>query len=1353
MINGMFHRPARSYPDPLPQEEVVIAGPPPLQLQQQSGAWLQYLLPAISSLGSVLFFIAEPSALHNPITLIAIGSIVVTSVLVGVLTRVIQSRSAKKMLKVQHNKYRAYLDDRKKMLEMTVQQQRATAERLHPPLEQLQARVRLQEYLWERRLNDNDFLTVRAGTGTVPLCCPLRLDLGSNIYVDYNADVLNEARSLEATYAQVSMMPVVISLRSFGALSICGRSVQTRTLLRSILCHTVVHHAPEDVRILSYFPIEATAEWSWLKWLPHTRRLRRIKKEKSDAPEILNMLANSVEDFRLMLESQVLPELERRRKLGNDWHDNRAIEMTRPHFIVIIDGFTPQNPVAQIPIIEELLHASSPGVSVICLINQRLQEPSILQARIEIAALGSFTIEETIPGGRRVQDVQIDPADIATCEKLARTMSPLKLNEKGTQSDLSQDIRLLDLLDVHFADQISIRATWQARSLPDILHVPIGINANGEPLVIDLKEAAHGGMGPHGLVVGATGSGKSELLRTMVTSLAITHSPELLNFVLVDFKGGASFADLAALPHVAGMITNLSDDLSLVDRFYAALSGEQERRQRMLREGGNLDNIRQYQAKYQLTPGMEPLPYLLIIVDEFAELLASRPEFLDLFIGIGRIGRSIGMHLLFATQRLEEGRLKGLAGHLRYRICLRTFSAAESSTMLDTPDAFYLPSFPGVGYFKVDTSIYEMFKTALITNPYISSSTDYADTTPLMREYTATGRLIELDTNIFDAPTVVVSRESSNEQPTDMDVIISSLVAQTQAARYSPTHQVWLPPLPAALKLGSVLHLNDLHAWSDKFWRTRVSGNELRVPVGLLDIPLQQAQAAMELDFSGTGGHLALVGAPQSGKSTFLRTLVTSFLLTHSPQEVQLYCIDLGGGLLRVFEDAPHVGAVCGKSERDKVRRVVRQMRKVIEEREFLFRNHGIDSMTTFRARRRAGELADVPFGDVFLIIDNFAQFFQEFDQLEPEITEIVAGGLTYGVHLIIATNRWAEIRTKLRDNIGTRLELRLNDPLDSEFGKAVASTIPVGIPGRGINKSKLQFQTALPIIDSSEQYNLSVQEALEALVRQIRLSWKGNPAPPIRMLPALVRWEDLPAPAKNQPPGVPVGLEEFRLDPLYIDLIGGGPHFIVLGDMEAGKTTLLRTWMRGIEQRYDPQEASFAIIDFRKMLLDFTESKHLLTYAYNAPTLTACVGNFKADMEKRVQANADVPLGKLRSPQRWSGRHYFLFVDDYESLTTASSSPLNPLGEYLLAGRDIGFHLVLTRRVGGVGRASFEPIFQRLREMGTSAIILSGDPQEGKILYGQAAGVLPPGRGYFVQQKFPSTLIQVALSEPELAS
>ena len=763
-----------------------------------------------------------------------------------------------------------------------------------------------------------------------------------------------------------------------------------------------------------------------------------------------------------MLAQQIKPEVDRRRRLLEEAGNNAQAEQMQssrvvlPHLVIVLDGFSPTASLEALPELEGLLNESPLlGITTICLVDEIKQEPAQVQARILLARTGGLDFQELRYGGRRLEGLIPDALDIEHCERIARNIAPITLAEAGAQQDISADVRLLDLLELPAADTLDPMLAWQPQERADMLRVPLGQRADGRLIYLDLKEAADRGMGPHGLIVGATGSGKSELLRTLVTALAIKHDPQTLNFVLVDFKGGASFADFEALPHVAGIITNLQTDISLVDRVYSSLLGEQQRRQNMLHDAGNLDNIKQYQAMWQAHPEMEAMPHLVIIVDEFAELIAARPDFLDLFVTMGRVGRSLGLYLLFATQRLDEGRIKGLESHLRYRICLRTFSAMESKTVLGKNDAYYLPSMPGVGYFKVDADIYEFFKTALISVPYVP----WQEQTSLESKV----RLFAADGKLLHYQPAGIGEAEPSDLLTEMDVVIKRLAIAGQqlaeARRQAPVHQVWLPPLEKVLPLGEVLQQYQRTDLDGSRWEAVPPFGELRIPTGLVDMPQQQAQEALWLDFSGIGGHLALVGAPQSGKSTFLRSVITAFMVTHSPRDIQIYCIDMGGGLLRIFERAPHVGAVCSKAERDKVRRVVRQMRKIIEEREFLFRERGIDSMATFREMRQQGQLAEVPFGDVFLIIDNFAQFFQEFDQLEPELLEIVASGLTYGVHLIVATNRWAEIRSKIRDNIGTRLELRLNDVLESDLGKAVG----IGHSWRCAGSWSKPGQTPLP--------------------------------------------------------------------------------------------------------------------------------------------------------------------------------------------------------------------------------------------------------------------------------------------------
>ncbi|MGH2479739.1 MAG: type VII secretion protein EccCb, partial [Ktedonobacteraceae bacterium] len=517
-----------------------------------------------------------------------------------------------------------------------------------------------------------------------------------------------------------------------------------------------------------------------------------------------------------------------------------------------------------------------------------------------------------------------------------------------------------------------------------------------------------------------------------------------------------------------------------------------------------------------------------IIVDEFAQLIATYEDFLALFVKFGQVGRSLGMHMMLATQRIDEGRIRSLEGHLRYRIGLRTFKPDESTAVIGRPDAYYLPPAPGAGYFKVDEDIYSGFKTALISTPYVPPEKKQVNPLDLICDFTSTGHLVPFQ--VPAAPDTTASDQG--EAFTEMNMVVGRIANVPQPSGGWRVHAVWQPPLGEKIALGLVLRKCGLGMLDGSQWLPQLPLSPLSVPIGILDRPAEQKQEPLILDFSGVGGHLAIAGAPQSGKSTLLRTLLASLIVTHTPREVQIYGIDFGGGLLRVFEDAPHVGAVCNRAARDKMRRVLRRLKQILVEREALFVAREIDSMADYRQQRQQGHMNEQEFGDVFLVVDNFGQMQTDLEANDSDIItdigHLIANGLTYGVHVVLATNLWMEIRPRQRANMGSRLELRLNDPSDSEIDRKLAVTLPAGASGRGLHPSKLVFQTALPIVKGmQEESDLSVQQALEELVARVGRSWSGPVAPPIRTLPTEVVWSDLPLPSPDEQPGVPVGLEE----------------------------------------------------------------------------------------------------------------------------------------------------------------------------------------------------------------------------------
>ena len=781
------------------------------------------------------------------------------------------------------------------------------------------------------------------------------------------------------------------------------------------------------------------------------------------------------------------------------------------------------------------------------------------------------------------------------------------------------------------------------------------------------------------------------------------------------------------------MLTNLEDDLALVDRFSDALRGEMQRRQQLLRSAGNLASVRDHEAARRAGADLAPLPSLFVVVDEFSELLSAKPDFAEDFVALGRLGRSLGMHLLLASQRLEEGRIRGLDSHLSYRIGLRTFSASDSRAVLGVPDAYELPREPGAAYLKVDTTVFQRFQATYVSAPYDAG----ARAAPVVAD---ADRLLPWTANNLGLPPVGTTPATfggSSGLPSTLEVVVDRL--RSAAPR---THQVWTPPLGDPPTLDALLPPLEI----DPHRGLQVAGTrrgDLRAPVGVVDRPRQQRRDPLVVDLSGAGGHLAVVGGPQSGKTTALRTLITSLALRHTPAELAVHAVDLGGGLSGLAE-LPHVGTVATRSEPDVVRRLVAQVAASLVEREQLLRTLGLDGAQGLRAAAADGRLPDGVSGDLLLVVDGWGSFRAEFEDLEPTVQAIAARGLALGVHLAVAANRWFDIRPQVKDALGSRLELRIIDKGESELSRKEAGNVPARRPGRGLVEDGAHAQVALPRVDGQPTAD-GLAAATAELVGRVRAAWPRRPVPPVRMLPLALPATALPDAEQDTVRGTPVGIGERDTRPVRVDLTGPDPHLLVLGDGGAGKTTFLRVLLDGLVARHTPDEVRVVLVDYRRTLLGAVPDSHLLTYVSSGPACEQVITDLAGSMHRRLPG-VDVTEEQLRERSWWAGPEVYLVVDDHDLVVTARSNPLSPLVDVLAQARDIGFHLVLTRRVGGASRAFFEPVLQRLRDLSTPGLLLSGDPAEGPLLGPHKAVEQPAGRGLLVSRGSPPQLVQVAL-------
>lgn len=868
----------------------------------------------------------------------------------------------------------------------------------------------------------------------------------------------------------------------------------------------------------------------------------------------------------------------------------------------------------------------------------------------------------------------MSPTDALAC---ARRLSAYRSADEGERA---RD--WLDWMGLAGIGNLELDMLWRRRSHRR-LRVPLGASATGELIELDIREAAEGGMGPHGLCIGATGSGKSELLRTVALGMIAGHSPDLLNLILVDFKGGATFLGLDRVRHVAAVITNLADEAPFVERMQDALLGEVNRRQRMLRDAGNLAGIAEYQRRRDEGAALPALPVLFVIVDEFSELLSQHPDFLDVFVAIGRLGRSLGIHLLLASQRLDEGRLRGLETHLSYRICLKTLSAGESRAVLGVPDAYHLPGAPGGAYLKVGSGEAVRFQSVSISAQYASTA---AAVVPLAGPVPFTAAPLGAG-----AP----AEHRAAAGPSLLDTVLDAL-----AGHGAPAHPVWLPPLDRSPGLGAVL--------------AEAGGTDLMVPIGLADNVFEHRRAAMVIDLSGAAGHVAVVGAPQAGKTTALRTLVLALAAAHDPRRIQLYCLDFGGGGLSTLAGLPHVGAVAGRRDPDLVARLIAEIAALSRRRAERFAVLGVDSIAEYRRRRADGDPAtlDDPFGDVFLVIDGWAVLRQDFDGLEATVTAMAAEGLSVGVHVVLSANRWADLRPALRDQIGTRIELRLGDPLDSEIDRARARNVPSGRPGRGLTGQGLPLTIALPRFDDADP------------VARIAARHGGSRAPEIRVLPSRVDHRTLAAPER----GLLLGIDEARFEPVGVDF-GAQPHLLILGDTGAGKTATLRTLCHEIVRVAAERPARLIVVDPRRTLPDLVGAEYV-----DGP---AQLGSVVDDLL--------TSLGARMAGRRGDEPDVYLVVDDYDLVSTANPNPLQALQGLVPHARDIGLRLVVARRSAGAARALYEPVLAAIRECDAMGLQMSVGTDEGPLLGTMRPRPLPPGRATLVSRGAGEVLVQVA--------
>ena len=1299
MTVRLVHRPTRITRPIQPEESENITPPPQLAEGSIGGVPVQALLPVVGALSSVVMIVVYRGS-SNPLFLVVGAVLLIVALIGGLAVTVSQRGNASRQRRTQRERYLDFLERLRARMRDRARSVRAVAVVLDPEPSSLLELVHDPARLWERRRHDTDFLRVRIGEGELRWF-PLNVPEDPNPVQPFDPIMVLEAGAVSQHLSTVPGMPIAVNLDRAGSVAIIGERVGTLQVARSMMLQLAALHSPDDVHIAAAFPTVAADDWRGVDLLPHC-----IDDGLYDGPVAARRVAQSAAALIGVLggelgdRAQVAATAKRSVGMAATTDGSRLVVFLDDHGQVA----------STIPVPDADLSLVDLRVTMVHLLSDRLDEPSDVTLRITVSGGEAVVTDARIEddGQVRVQNLAIDRTGVELFDAVARTLTPLRLSlSRQDEVQSAEAIEITELLGIDDITTLTPATAWTQRSARDFLRVPIGLDDYGAPVLLDLKESAQLGMGPHGICIGATGSGKSELLRTLILGLALSHSPEDLSMVLVDYKGGAAFASFEGLPHVAGIIDNLADDAQLTERARASIQGEVVRRQELLKNANSSASISHYRELRRERPDLPPMPHLFVVIDEFGELLTAEPEFVDLLLTIGRIGRSIGVHLLLSSQRIEAGRLRGLDTYLSYRIGLRTFSEAESSIVLDKPDAYHLPAIPGFGYLKVDTSIYRRFRAGYVSGPVHSND---IGVTP-----SSETRLEPLLLPLFNS---LAGESDDGEQQLSRPSVGRALIDEAVDRLLlggRPVDPVWLPPLPARIALSRVLDDD------------AVGG--LQVPMGLIDNPAKQKQDTWRLDLTRSGGHIAVIGAPQTGRSTFLRTLAASMALTHTPRQVSIYGMDLTGGGLARIEDFPHVGGVATRSSKDRLLRLLEELTAMLSTREQVFRTHSIDSLPLLRRLHSEGLIPELIAPDVVLLVDGMAQLRSDFAELEEPLLDLLQRGASYGIHVVLALTRWNDLRMAQQPLIGTRIELRLNDPADSIIGRKFAKTIRSDQPGRALTDDTLFAQIAFPVLDDTEDDEIGA--SLTALAQRSASSWQGPSAAPIRLLPADFSPNELPD-SLEEPDNIPFGLRQDTMRTAVLDP-ARDLHLLVFGDSGSGKTSLVRGIIRGFIDRSTPDELVVALMDLRGDLLSEVPDAYL-------------GGHAATSIEARTLATAVAEeLAKRQSGDRKAGPRIVVVVDDYDIVASGGTDPLRPLLPYLPSARDLRLTVLLTRPVAGAARALYDTVLQTLRDTGGSAFVMSGERSEGQLFPRVFAEQMTAGRGRFVRRGEPSRIVQVA--------
>jgi len=1250
----------------LPDEKVQLSFPTQDSQGSNRSLWLIILPPLVMLIvmGLVAFLI--PRGIFIIVSLVMFMTTLVTSTVQYFKDRGNQKKSKERRKRIYSN----YLHSKRQELQQLADKQKDVLEFHFPAFERMKyLTTQLSDRLWERTMESPDFLQFRLGTGTVQASYTISSSASdmSNREMD---ELLEESQKLERAYKNLSNLPITANL-SEGAIGLIGKDRVLKNELHQLVGQLAFFHSYHDLRFVFIFDEQEYKEWEWMKWLPHFQLAGSHAKGFIYNERTRDQLLSS------------LYEMVRERDLEEEKEKIRF----SPHYVFIV---TNQQLISDHVILEYLEgNHQHLGISVIFAAEAKESLSDNIHTLIRYIndEQGDILIQQKkavkIP-------FALDDHNRSDNEMYARLLRTLD-HQTGMTNSIPDSVSFLEMMNVKSVDQLPIEQNWLTRESAKSLGVPVGLKGKAETVDLNLHEKAHG---PHGLLAGTTGSGKSEFLQTYILSLAVHFHPHEVAFLLIDYKGGGMAQPFKNMPHLLGTITNIEGSKNFSMRALASIKSELKRRQRLF-DQHSVTHINDYTRLYKSGKAELPLPHLFLISDEFAELKAEEPDFIKELVSAARIGRSLGVHLILATQKPGGVIDNQIWSNARFRVALKVQNTEDSREILKNGDAASITQ-TGRGYLQVgNNEIYELFQSAWSGAPYHEEeSLDIEDEIAIVT-----------DLGLIPLSEVTVQDHKQREVLSEIAVIVSKINELQGKLELKKLQSPWLPPLPARLY--------------------PVKQNEPKDKASIMFTRIDEPEKQSQSDYAYNvleDGNIGIFGSAGYGKTSTMQTLVLGMAKVLTPKEVHFYLMDFGNGGLLPLRQLPHTADYFLLDQERKIEKFMNILKDEVASRKKLFQKKEVSSIKMYNA------LSEEQLPLLYLVVDNFDLVKEEMLDLEQQLNTFARDGQSLGIYLMLTATRINSVRQSLMNNLQTKIVHYLMDQTEAYTMLGRLPFAPESIPGRAIVKKDEAFfsHVYLPVEgkDDFEQ-----MENVKKLVQYLKDEYIHVEKPaPVPMLPTELTMANFAAYTKGKEGLLPIGLHEETVKPVYVNLTRS-KHCLVLGQAQKGKTNTLKAF---IHTALEQQLEHVAIFDSIDRGLSVYIGDDRLVYLEGKDHVASWIEAIeKAMVDREANYQRLIQQGKpLKANQP-----VLLIVDGYANFLTKLDNPLqDKLVRLMKNYSHLGFNIIVSGSNNELTKG-YDPLTLEIKQIRQAVVLMKKSEQTMFTLtYDRKEPEIQPGYGYYVE-------------------